>query len=82
VSESKLDDGVMNHGHSLAVDEVTALDMYWQAANYLGTAQIYLRDNCLLEKPLEADHIKRRLNSATDIANFKIPFVRCIILYV
>lgn len=51
----------MKETHSLTDDEVNALDMYWRAANYLGVAQIYLRDNCLLEKPLEADHIKRRL---------------------
>src|SRR5688500_12631504 len=51
----------MNQGHSLAADEMTALDMYWRAANYLGAAQIYLRDNCLLEEPLEAGHIKPRL---------------------
>src|SRR5882724_10937620 len=53
--------GVMKETHSLNADELNALDMYWRAANYLGAAQIYLRDNCLLEKPLEADHVKRRL---------------------
>ncbi|MBA3765619.1 MAG: phosphoketolase family protein [Acidobacteria bacterium] len=51
----------MNEAHSLAADELRALDMYWRAANYLGVAQIYLRDNCLLEEPLEAAHIKPRL---------------------
>jgi xylulose-5-phosphate/fructose-6-phosphate phosphoketolase len=51
----------MNKAHSLAADELGALDMYWRAANYLGAAQIYLRDNCLLEAPLKAEHIKARL---------------------
>lgn len=47
--------------HAVTAKELNALDMYWRAANYLGAAQIYLRDNCLLEAPLEANHIKRRL---------------------
>jgi len=51
----------MNEAHSLSADELRALDMYWCAANYLGAAQIYLRDNCLLEEPLKAEHIKARL---------------------
>jgi xylulose-5-phosphate/fructose-6-phosphate phosphoketolase len=37
------------------------LSPYLRAANYLAAAQIYLRDNCLLEHPLEPDHIKPRL---------------------
>src|SRR5918992_1297896 len=42
-------------------DEIRSLDMYWRAANYLGAAQIYLRDNCLIEEPLKPQHIKPRL---------------------
>jgi len=34
---------------------------YWDAANYLTVAQIYLRDNPLLREPLRAEHIKPRL---------------------
>ncbi len=34
---------------------------YWNAANYLTAAQIYLADNPLVKKPLEARHIKPRL---------------------
>jgi xylulose-5-phosphate/fructose-6-phosphate phosphoketolase len=37
-----------------------ALDAYWRAANYLGAAQLYLRDNVLLRDPLEPDHVKPR----------------------
>lgn len=38
-----------------------ALSEYIRLADYLSAAQIYLRDNCLLEAPLTADHIKPRL---------------------
>src|SRR5688572_6974926 len=51
----------MNHADSLTADELNAMDMYWRAANYLAAAQIYLRDNCLLENSLKPEHIKPRL---------------------
>jgi xylulose-5-phosphate/fructose-6-phosphate phosphoketolase len=31
---------------------------YWEAANYLTAAQIYLRDNPLLREPLDPEHTK------------------------
>ncbi|MEE4025941.1 phosphoketolase family protein [Gordonia sp. PKS22-38] len=34
---------------------------WWDAANYLTAAQIYLQDNVLLREPLTPDHIKPRL---------------------
>ncbi|MDR1998834.1 MAG: phosphoketolase family protein [Frankiaceae bacterium] len=34
---------------------------WWDAANYLTAAQIYLRDNPLLREPLRREHIKPRL---------------------
>ena len=37
------------------------MDAYWRAANYLSVGQIYLRDNPLLKKPLEPEHIKNML---------------------
>ncbi|GAB4020201.1 phosphoketolase family protein [Spirosoma koreense] len=37
------------------------LHRYWQATNYLGAAQLYLRDNVLLERPLIPADIKPRL---------------------
>lgn len=40
---------------------LTALARYRRAADYLGAAQIYLRDNVLLREPLRAEHIKPRL---------------------
>ncbi len=37
------------------------LNANFRAANYLGAAQLYLRDNALLREPLRAEHIKPRL---------------------
>ncbi|MFF2808712.1 phosphoketolase [Streptomyces sp. NPDC058000] len=41
--------------------ELTALDAYWRAANYLAAGQIYLMANPLLTEPLRPEHIKPRL---------------------
>jgi xylulose-5-phosphate/fructose-6-phosphate phosphoketolase len=41
--------------------EVERLVAYWEAANYLTVAQIYLRENPLLREPLRVEHIKPRL---------------------
>ena len=38
-----------------------ALKKYVRAADYITAAQLYLRDNFLLEEPLKAEHIKPRL---------------------
>ncbi|HET6214447.1 MAG TPA: phosphoketolase family protein [Micromonosporaceae bacterium] len=45
----------------LAAAELTRLDAYWRAANYLTVGQIYLLDNPLLREPLSPAHIKPRL---------------------
>lgn len=37
------------------------LNRYWRAANYLAAAQIYLRDNPLLSRPLVRSDIKERI---------------------
>lgn len=42
-------------------EELTLLDRYWRAANYLSVGQIYLMDNPLLRQPLAPRHIKPRL---------------------
>ena len=51
------------HTQSIPLDDaqLDALLGYWDAANYLTVAQIYLRDNALLREPLRAQHIKPRL---------------------
>ena len=41
--------------------EIRALNLYWNAANYLSLGMLYLRDNPLLRTPLEPSHIKVRL---------------------
>ncbi|HET6999522.1 MAG TPA: phosphoketolase family protein [Solirubrobacterales bacterium] len=41
--------------------ELDGLLAYWEAANYLTVAQIYLQANPLLREPLLAEHIKPRL---------------------
>jgi xylulose-5-phosphate/fructose-6-phosphate phosphoketolase len=45
----------------LAADELAALDAWWRATNYLSVGQIYLLDNPLLQRPLQAADIKPRL---------------------
>ncbi|OAV53652.1 phosphoketolase [Rhizobium sp. WYCCWR10014] len=41
--------------------ELTLIDRYWRAANYLSIGQIYLLANPLLREPLKSEHIKPRL---------------------
>jgi xylulose-5-phosphate/fructose-6-phosphate phosphoketolase len=45
----------------LAPELLRRMLRYWDAANYLTVAQIYLRDNPLLREPLRAEQIKPRL---------------------
>jgi xylulose-5-phosphate/fructose-6-phosphate phosphoketolase len=46
---------------AVPVDDLTLLDEYWRAANYLSVGQIYLMDNPLLTEPLRPEHVKPRL---------------------
>jgi len=45
----------------LSQEELSAINAYWRAANYLSVGQIYLRDNALLREPLKLQHTKPRL---------------------
>src|ERR687898_1436062 len=45
----------------LSPTDLELTQRYWQAANYLTVAQIYLQDNVLLREPLDPSHIKPRL---------------------
>lgn len=45
----------------MALNNSQAFDQYFRAANYLTAAQIFLKDNFLLERPLEFNDIKPRL---------------------
>ena len=42
-------------------DDLTGLDRWWRAANYLSAGQIYLLANPMLADPLATDHVKPRL---------------------
>jgi xylulose-5-phosphate/fructose-6-phosphate phosphoketolase len=44
-----------------SAEELTLMDAWWRAANYLSVGQIYLLDNPLLKEPLSLAHIKPRL---------------------
>src|SRR5438067_3236459 len=46
---------------ALSAPELSRLDAYWRAANYLSVGQIYLLDNPLLKEPLKPEHVKTRL---------------------
>ncbi|MBY5460404.1 phosphoketolase family protein [Rhizobium beringeri] len=46
---------------ALTDTELTLIDRYWRAANYLSIGQIYLLANPLLREPLKPEHIKPRL---------------------
>jgi len=45
----------------LTAEELTRMNAYWRACNYVSAAMIYLRANPLLREPLRAEHIKARL---------------------
>ena len=46
---------------TLSPSELSRIDAYWRAANYLSVGQIYLLDNPLLREPLRLEHVKPRL---------------------
>jgi xylulose-5-phosphate/fructose-6-phosphate phosphoketolase len=54
------EDLIANAG-PLSQEELSAINRYWRAANYLSVGQIYLRDNALLREPLKLEHTKPRL---------------------
>ncbi len=45
----------------LSGEQMTLLNAYWRAANYLSVGQIYLLANPLLREPLTLEHVKPRL---------------------
>src|SRR5437588_450351 len=45
----------------LSSEQLSLMDRYWKAANYLTIGQIYLQANPLLRYPLRPEHIKPRL---------------------
>jgi xylulose-5-phosphate/fructose-6-phosphate phosphoketolase len=47
--------------HAATRSDLSTLDAWWRAANYLSVGQIYLMANPLLREPLLAEHVKPRL---------------------
>ena len=47
--------------YKLTKDELRIIDKYFNASNYLAVAQLYLKDNPLLKRPLELSDIKSKL---------------------
>src|SRR5262245_6030820 len=45
----------------LTPKDLSLIDAYWRATNYLSVGQIYLLDNPLLRQPLKREHVKPRL---------------------
>ncbi|KAF0092624.1 MAG: phosphoketolase [Fusobacteria bacterium] len=45
----------------LTEEELSKVDRYWRACNYLAAGMIYLQDNPLMKKPLTTKDIKKRL---------------------
>ncbi len=45
----------------LSSQELSAINAYWRACNYLCAGMIYLRNNPLLKEPLRPEHFKNRL---------------------
>jgi len=45
----------------LTDEELRKIDAYWRACNYLAIGMIYLRDNPLLQEPIQPEHVKYRL---------------------
>ncbi|GBQ78393.1 phosphoketolase [Asaia bogorensis NBRC 16594] len=52
---------IMTAQGPLSAKQIALFDQWWQAANYLSVAQIYLLDNPLLRDPLKLEHVKPRL---------------------
>jgi xylulose-5-phosphate/fructose-6-phosphate phosphoketolase len=60
--DSSADDSAGNGAAGpLSSADLSRLDAYWRAANYLSVGQIYLLDNPLLRVPLKVEHTKPRL---------------------
>src|SRR6187551_2866191 len=50
----------VEHG-PLTDTELSLMDAYWRACNYLAVGMIYLKDNPLLREPLKTEHVKHQL---------------------
>src|SRR6266702_2050082 len=53
---------VPNTSEAPGEEELSLIDAYWRAANYLSVGQIYLLNNPLLREPLEPEQVQPRLH--------------------
>ena len=51
----------MKKASPLSIQQLRQIDAYWRAANYLTACQLYLLDNPLLERPLQASDLKQTI---------------------
>lgn len=51
----------MDHSGLITEQLLHSLHKYLRLVNYMGVAQLYLRDNFLLKEPLQKEHIKKRV---------------------
>ncbi|PWU06444.1 MAG: phosphoketolase [Verrucomicrobia bacterium] len=64
LADHKLEEKIGVHPSTpgpLSKEELSNIDAYWRACNYLAAGMIYLKDNPLLREPLRPEHIKARL---------------------
>ncbi|MDD5328919.1 MAG: phosphoketolase family protein [Sulfuricella sp.] len=70
---------------ALSQEELSRIDAYWRACNYLAVGMIYLSDNPLLKEPLKPEHVKHRLlghwGSSPGIAFAYVHLNRLIVKY-
>ncbi|MEH2360877.1 phosphoketolase family protein [Nostoc sp.] len=52
---------VLHINGPLTPEELSKMNAYWRASNYLSVGQIYLLDNPLFTEPLKLEHVKPRL---------------------
>jgi len=52
---------VLHSESEVLAEELTKINAYWRACNYLCAGMIYLRANPLLKEPLKPEHFKNRL---------------------
>jgi len=51
----------LDHSGLISEKLLQSLHKYLRLVNYMGVAQLYLRDNFLLKEPLQKEHIKKRV---------------------
>jgi xylulose-5-phosphate/fructose-6-phosphate phosphoketolase len=61
ISLNRTKDQMIARCRESQAEELHCVETYWRAVNYLGAAQLYLKENFLLHDSLKPEHIKDRL---------------------